>query len=203
GAGLVLGAGLIDDMSGSGPRGLRQHMATLARGRATTGLLKIAASIAGGMFVALALPGRDFAEAVLVVLTVAGCCNVWNGLDVSPGRAGKVFVLAAIVVLLAGSRSAPWAVLAVVLGAEVPLLLPDLRERAMLGDAGANLLGFFIGAAVAASLSAAGLFVAVAVVVVLNLLAETVTLSRLVRSIAPLRWFDGLGRVSGPSFPPN
>jgi hypothetical protein len=32
--------------------------------------------------------------------------------------------------------------------------------------------------------------------VVLNLLAETVTLSRIIRSVPPLRWFDDLGRLS-------
>jgi hypothetical protein len=31
--------------------------------------------------------------------------------------------------------------------------------------------------------------------VTLNVLAETVTLSRLIEAVAPLHWFDRLGRV--------
>jgi hypothetical protein len=37
--------------------------------------------------------------------------------------------------------------------------------------------------------------VAAALAVGLNLLAETVTLSRVIRGAAPLRWFDDLGRI--------
>jgi hypothetical protein len=34
------------------------------------------------------------------------------------------------------------------------------------------------------------------VAVALNVLAETVTLSRLIDAVAPLRWFDRVGRVA-------
>ena len=71
----------------------------------------------------------------------------------------------------------------------------------MLGDAGANLLGFTAGIGLYLSLPAWGIAVAALVVVGLNVLAETVSLTRLIEAAPPLRWFDRLGRMrsDGPS----
>ena len=69
------------------------------------------------------------------------CTNVFNLLDLRPGRAIKVFVvLGAALTAASGEVRALWALglfaaPALVAGAY------DLRERAMLGDTGANLLG--------------------------------------------------------------
>jgi len=38
---LVFGAGLIDDLAPQGPRGLRDHLRSVASGRVTTGLIKV------------------------------------------------------------------------------------------------------------------------------------------------------------------
>jgi hypothetical protein len=65
----------------------------------------------------------------------------------------------------------------------------------MLGDAGANLLGFTVGLGLALRLATWQLAVAAAVVVALNVLAETVTLSRVIDAAPPLRWVDRLGRL--------
>ena len=37
--------------------------------------------------------------------------------------------------------------------------------------------------------------VAAAIAVVINAVAETVTLSRVIEAVPPLRWFDALGRL--------
>jgi hypothetical protein len=44
-------------------------------------------------------------------------------------------------------------------------------------------------------------WVAAGVAVTLNVLADTVTLSRLIDTVAPLRWFDRLGRVPASDEP--
>jgi UDP-GlcNAc:undecaprenyl-phosphate/decaprenyl-phosphate GlcNAc-1-phosphate transferase len=85
--------------------------------------------------------------------------------------------------------------LAIALGAGLALLAVDLRERAMLGDSGANVLGFLVGVALFLTLRTWALVVAAAVIVVLHVLAETVTLSRLIDAAPPLRWLDRLGRA--------
>jgi UDP-GlcNAc:undecaprenyl-phosphate/decaprenyl-phosphate GlcNAc-1-phosphate transferase len=126
---------------------------------------------------------------------VAGCANLWNGLDVRPGRALKFGLVAMI-----GILNTPIGLLPTLPGAALGSALalwPDLRERAMLGDSGANLLGFTIGLGLYIVLAGWGVFLAAAVAVALNVLAETVTLSRAIEVVPPLRWFDGLGRLPG------
>lgn len=195
GAGLVFAAGLIDDLAPVGPRGLRNHVRELASGHMTTGILKLIVTL-GASVLAVALVDRgDGTTRLASVVLVAGTTNVWNGLDVRPGRALKVFVLATLVLTLIGARGAAMVVVVLAPIALVALWF-DVRERAMLGDAGANLLGFSVGVALVASLPSWTIVGASAAAVGMNILAETVTFSRVIDSTAPLRWFDRLGRVS-------
>jgi UDP-N-acetylmuramyl pentapeptide phosphotransferase/UDP-N-acetylglucosamine-1-phosphate transferase len=195
GATLVFAAGFADDLRPGGPRGLLAHGRSLLRGRPTTGLLKAVAGLAGSVLVVLTVHGRSPLVMGAGVLLIAGATNLWNGLDVAPGRAGKAFVLAAVPMLF----FAPPALLARVLGAEVAALWPDLRERGMLGDAGSNVLGFVAGAAAYTELTGLGVAIAAAVAVALNLVAETVTLSRGIRAVPPLRWLDRAGQLPDDS----
>jgi hypothetical protein len=126
---------------------------------------------------------------------IAGCANLWNGLDVRPGRALKFGLVAMIGIVNAPVGSLP--TLPGVAFGSVLALWPDLRERAMLGDSGANLLGFTVGTGLYVVLPGQGVAVGAVAAVVLNVLAETVTLSRAIDAIPPLRWFDGLGRLPG------
>lgn len=192
---LVFLAGLADDLFGRGPRGLRAHARALARGQVTTGAVKLVAAVGGGILAVLAFPGRSLLDRALGVLLVAGSANLWNGLDVAPGRAVKGFLPVAAALLAVRPAGAVAPLLAGALGGAVGVGVFDLRERAMLGDSGANLLGFAAGAALYAVLPLLGVAVAAAGIVALNLAAETVTLSRLIESVPPLRWADGAGRA--------
>jgi len=73
----------------------------------------------------------------------------------------------------------------------------DLRERAMLGDCGSNLLGFGAGLWLYVASSDVGVIALAVTAVSLNMVAETITLSRSIDSIPPLRWVDALGRLPG------
>ena len=195
GAAIVFLAGVVDDGFGGDVRGLRGHLRALADGHVTTGVLKLAAAVLASA-IAVAWTPRDHLWAnLLALVAIAGCTNVWNGLDVAPGRALKGFLVVSAVLLVVELR----AFLSVWAGAAVALLWPDLRERGMLGDSGANVLGFLAGAEIVRRLPDPWLPVAAAVVVALNLLAETVTFSRTIEAIPPLRWFDRLGRVAEPT----
>jgi UDP-GlcNAc:undecaprenyl-phosphate GlcNAc-1-phosphate transferase len=191
GLGLVLGAGLVDDLRGAGgPRGLRGHALAVGAGRPSTGLLKAVAAVAAGALIVL-VHDRGLATDLLGVVCIAGCANLWNALDVRPGRSLKAFLVAATVLL-----GFDVDVLALAFGgAAVAALWPDLRERAMLGDAGAFVLGLAAGSDLYIRLPGWGVAVAAVLAIALNLLAETVTLSRIIRGVAPLRWFDDLGRI--------
>lgn len=192
---LVGAAGLVDDLVPIGPRGLRGHLHELLEGHMTTGVLKVLVGVGSAVVVVALQPSREGWVSVAGVLLVAACTNVWNGLDVRPGRALKAFLPVALVFVLLGDHADAPAVVGMLVAA-VLALPADLRERAMLGDAGSNPLGFAAGVGLYAALPDLGVLVAAAAAVGLNVLADTVTLSRAIEAIPPLRWVDRLGRVS-------
>jgi hypothetical protein len=193
GALLVCAAGLVDDLAPGGPRGLRGHARAALSGHVTTGVVKVLVTAGAAVVVVELLDRGDGVTRLGGVLLIAASTNVWNGLDVRPGRALKAF-LVLMLVLAFTEASSPAGVLGISVFAGAGLvLIPDLREWAMLGDAGSNLLGFTAGIMLAGALPAWAMWPAAAVAVALNVVAETVTFSRVIDAIPPLRWFDRLG----------
>jgi hypothetical protein len=193
GLGLVAGGGFLDDLAGHRARGFRGHLASLARGRLTTGILKLGLGMATGVTLAVVAGGsvvRVVASAVLIVVSI----NLWNALDVAPGRTLKWGVAVLGAVLLAAFDRPTGALAGAGLGAAVGVLPFDLGERGMLGDAGSNPLGLVAGLGLAVVLPTWGIILAAAVALGLQVVAETVTISRLIEATPPLRWADRLGR---------
>ncbi len=189
----VFCAGLVDDLSPDATRGVRNHLSALLSGRVTTGIAKLVVVAAAAIVSVTLLGGTKGVGGIAGVILVAGCANLWNGLDVRPGRALKFGLVAML-----GVASAPIWLIPTLPGMAAGSLLalwPDLRERAMLGDGGANLLGFSIGLGLFAVLTGAWLVVAALAAVTLNVLADTLTLSRPIDAVSALRWFDRLGRL--------
>lgn len=189
--------GTLDDLAGTGDdRGFRGHLRALAAGRVTTGLLKLA----GGTVVAVVAvavasgpaPGarRLLADAALV----AGCANLANLLDRRPGRVTKA-ALAGFAVLAVAGRAAPeLASVAVVVGAAAALVVGDLRERLMLGDAGSNPLGAAVGLGVVLAAPPLARTLVLVAVLALNAAGEAVSFSRVIDAVPPLRALDRAGR---------
>jgi UDP-N-acetylmuramyl pentapeptide phosphotransferase/UDP-N-acetylglucosamine-1-phosphate transferase len=189
---LVLG--LVDDlMEDAGRRGFRGHLRALARGRLTGGGIKLLGGGLAALVVAsLAMPERRHALLLpLGAVLVASTANLANLLDLRPGRCAKVFLPLWGVGCLLDPPGGAWS--AGLAGAAVAGLPYDLREEGMLGDAGANALGAVVG-----TLLLAGpvwlLVGAVAVLLVLQLLAERVSFSRVIDGNRVLRAADRLGR---------
>jgi len=199
-AGLGL-LGLFDDLAGVGQSGgFRGHLRALASGRLTSGSIKLAGGAAIGVVVAASLSPSDLAgPAVLAVLrdgaVVALAANLVNLFDRRPGRALKVATLV-FVVAAAVSRSATLAMPAIGVGAGLGVLWPDLRERCMLGDTGANALGGLCGVALLVAAPSGGARWAVVVALLaLNALSELVSFSRVIDAVPPIRWVDRLGAL--------
>ncbi|HEV8682612.1 MAG TPA: hypothetical protein VGS09_07545 [Actinomycetota bacterium] len=188
-------AGLADDLSRGGPRGLRGHMASLLSGRPTTGIFKLAVGLTAGIVLA-ALLGGGVMRIVGAAVLIAACANVWNALDVVPGRALKWAVVPLGVALVIGWTGPSALFAGAALGASMGVLPFDLLERGMLGDAGSNPLGLLVGFVLAAVLPETGVVLAALAALLLQAAAETVTISRLVETTPPLRWLDRLGRRS-------
>lgn len=186
--------GFIDDALGGEDRGFRGHVRALRDGRVTTGLLKIGGGAALA-FVLAAQPGfvtgkRLVADALLIAL----CANLGNLLDRAPGRVIKVAIVAWIpLAFIAGTGPVGIAV-APVMGAAVGMLPDDLRERSMLGDTGANLLGGVLGLMAVFTLGRGARTGVLIALIILNLASEFISFSRVIERIPPLRFLDRLGR---------
>jgi UDP-N-acetylmuramyl pentapeptide phosphotransferase/UDP-N-acetylglucosamine-1-phosphate transferase len=187
---LVFVAGLLDDRLGAPVHGVRAHFGALAHGRVTSGIVKVVAALVAATIVVVSTGTRGW-TAVMAILLVAGTTNLVNVLDVAPGRALKFSLAVGALLLLIRSSGLGWATV----GQSAVLLPFDVRERGMLGDAGANLLGFVLGYVAFEALSTTWMAVALVGVLILNALAETVTLTRIIRATPPLRWFDDLWQI--------
>ncbi len=192
--------GAIDDVAGSGEhRGFKGHVLALLAGRVTTGLFKLLGGAAVALVavspIALAASdgtiGRLLADAALVAL----CANLGNLFDRGPGRAIKVSLVAFAVLVLAAGADESLSAVAVVAGAAAGLLVDDLREHFMLGDAGANALGAALGLGVVLAASPGTRNLVLVAVAVLNVLGEVVSFSRVIDAVGPLRAFDRVGRL--------
>jgi UDP-GlcNAc:undecaprenyl-phosphate/decaprenyl-phosphate GlcNAc-1-phosphate transferase len=197
GFGLV---GLLDDLAGSGAsRGFGGHLRALGEGRLTTGMVKLI----GGAVVAIVAVGAVadvggigdvgvgglLARAVVLALAA----NLGNLFDRAPGRVVKMTLLGFTVVALAVRDDVTLSGPALTVGAGMAMLVPDLRERCMLGDTGANVLGAAVGLAIAASVTTSTALVVAAGLAALNLASERISFSRVIDRVAPLRWADRLG----------
>lgn len=196
---VVLGFGLlgfVDDVVGSGrDRGFRGHLRELFRGRLTPGGLKL---VGGGGVAVLAvyLAGADsLAGLARDAALVALAANLGNLFDLAPGRAIKVGLIAGVALAVGAGASPSLRGVAVVLGAAAGLLWPDLRERLMLGDTGANPLGAVLGLGVVLACAPSTRVAVLVIVLLLNLASEFVSFSRVIAAVPPLRAFDGVGRT--------
>lgn len=192
--------GLVDDVAGStADRGFRGHLRALAHGRLTTGGLKLV----GGAALALAVagpvadgsPGRLLADAALVALAA----NLGNLFDRAPGRTIKVGAAAFVALAAATAWDPALGAVAVVVGAALGLLLDDLHEHLMLGDAGANALGAVLGLGTVLACAPTTRTVVLVAVAALNVGAEVVSFSRVIDAVPPLRALDRLGRLRAPT----
>jgi UDP-GlcNAc:undecaprenyl-phosphate/decaprenyl-phosphate GlcNAc-1-phosphate transferase len=185
--------GLLDDALGGAPRGWRGHGAAVLGGGISTGALKAAGSLGLALY-ALSGLGYDDGEYLLAAAVLVLSTNLFNLLDLRPGRSAKVFVaLGAGLTLGAWDADPLWA-LGLFAGAALVVGWFDLRERAMLGDTGSNLLGALAGLWIVLALGTLGQAIALALVLAITIYGEFRSISGLVERVPLLRQLDSLGR---------
>ena len=190
----MFAVGLWDDLKGDElPRGFAGHLSSLRQARWTGGLVKL---VGGSLtaLIAVLLLGMPIVAALLAAACIALSANLINLFDRAPGRAGKVFLLGALPIAVLGTVGSA-ALLAGAIGAVAVALPLDLRARAMLGDAGANPLGAWLGLGLAIHLwSTSWLVVVVVALLALNLASERWSFSEVIANNRWLARMDHLGR---------
>lgn len=190
--------GLLDDLLDAPARGLRGHARALLGGGFSTGVLKAVGTLALALAV---LSGRSdgLAELALSVGVLVLATNAFNLLDLRPGRAAKAFLLLGVALLALTRDAEPLRELGVLIGPLMVLGFHDLRERAMLGDTGSNLLGALAGFWMVTTLDVGGELAALAALVALTAYGELRSISRAIERLGPLRALDRLGRRPEPA----
>jgi UDP-N-acetylmuramyl pentapeptide phosphotransferase/UDP-N-acetylglucosamine-1-phosphate transferase len=196
--------GLLDDLVGSGnstgvadaaPRGWRGHASATLGGGFSTGAVKAAGSLGLALF-ALSGTGRDTGEYLLAVAVLVIATNLFNLLDLRPGRSIKALaLLGAALTIGAFDADVLWT-LGLFAGPLLVLLPLDLRERGMLGDTGSNVAGALAGLWLVLTLSPLGQGIALAVMVAATVYGEFRSIAALIDRTPVLRHIDSVGRIS-------
>jgi UDP-GlcNAc:undecaprenyl-phosphate GlcNAc-1-phosphate transferase len=181
--------GLIDDLAGGAPRGWRGHGRALARGEVSTGAIKALGTV--GLAACVATGGAGYLAEILVLVLAA---HLGNLLDTRPGRSEKALGLTALVICLASWSLAPLEPIAPLIPAVAACSWLTLRERAMLGDTGASLIGAMIGVLLVTTLSADGVALALVGLIVISLYGEFRSISAAIERVPLLERLDSLGR---------
>jgi hypothetical protein len=191
--------GFLDDALGRGeaaatPRGWRGHWGALRRGSLSTGAIKAVGALALAAYV---VSGRGLeswrylADVALLLLAT----NLFNLLDLRPGRAEKALALLGAGLCLGAWTLEPLELLGIFAGPVLVGAWLTLGERAMLGDTGSNLIGAVAGVWLLTVLGGDGRLVALAIVLALTIYGEIRSISATIDSVPPLRWLDSLGRA--------
>jgi UDP-GlcNAc:undecaprenyl-phosphate GlcNAc-1-phosphate transferase len=191
--------GFLDDALGRGevtgaPRGWRGHARALRQGSLSTGAVKALGALALAAYV---VSGRGLeswryiADVALLILAT----NAFNLLDLRPGRAEKGLALLGAGLCIGAWTLAPLELLGIFAGPVLVGAWFTLRERAMLGDTGSNLVGAVGGVWLLTTLAPDERLIALAAVAGLTIYGELRSISATIESVPPLRWLDSLGRA--------
>ncbi len=193
--------GLLDDLVGSDsagaskPRGWRGHASATLGGGFSTGAVKAGGSLGLALF-ALSGSGRDAGEYLLAVAVLVIATNLFNLLDLRPGRSIKALVLLGAALTIGAWDVDPLWALGLFVGPLLVLLPLDLRERGMLGDTGSNVAGALAGLWLVLTLSPLGQGIALAVMLAATVYGEFRSIAAVIDRTPVLRHIDSVGRIS-------
>jgi UDP-GlcNAc:undecaprenyl-phosphate GlcNAc-1-phosphate transferase len=176
-------------------KGFRGHLGTLLQeGRMTSGLLKAWGGGATACIAALAL-SNGLTEFIVHAGLLAFATNLINLFDLRPTRAIKVFwLLTGITIALSWSALPAYLWILPALTASLLLFFPDARQQVMLGDTGSNFLGFLAGFLLMVTLPMPLKCFFLFIFILLHVLAEFISFSRVIEAVRWLRRIDQWGR---------
>jgi hypothetical protein len=103
-------------------------------------------------------------------------------------------MLASVPLAVSSESIAARRIATLAVGASAGVLVPDLRERTMLGDAGANCIGALLGVGAVTDASSRRIALTLAALAGLTAASEVVSFSSVIERNAVLRALDRAGR---------
>jgi UDP-GlcNAc:undecaprenyl-phosphate/decaprenyl-phosphate GlcNAc-1-phosphate transferase len=191
---------LMDDTLGQGadagaPRGWREHTRAVLSGRLSTGAVKAVGALALAAYATSGL-GRESLDYLVDLALLLLATNAANLLDLRPGRAEKALFLVGAGLCLGYWTVAPVELLGLFIGPVAVGAWFTLRERAMLGDSGSNVIGALIGVWLVTTLSDPARYWALGLLALLTIYGEFRSISSAIERVPLLKQLDSLGRVS-------
>lgn len=191
----VAAFGVFDDGYSGESRGWRGHGAAVSAGGIPTGAVKALGTLGLAAWTAFALAPDDFLRYAVIVLILVLATNLFNIIDLRPGRAVKTFVIVALALIIAQGTDLLEG-LGAYAGAILVVGIYDLREQGMLGDTGANVVGAVAGLWLVNAITSTGGLVAAAVILAaITAYGEFRSISAFVERTPGLRHLDSVGRI--------
>lgn len=186
--------GLLDDLIGRKDiKGLRGHIRALFHGEITTGAIKAIL----GFFISLVVSSilsKTFIDFLINSFIIGLFTNFINLFDLRPGRAIKVFIFLALILLITSLNNKYTYILWSFFGILMSYINFDLKAKAMMGDVGSNTLGFTLGVFAASSFHIIGRLIILILLVVFHILAEKISFSKVIEDNRILKYLDMIGR---------
>lgn len=186
-------AGALDDLIGNrNVSGLKGHFKSLLKGELTTGGFKALFGGFVGLVVSVCI-SRNIGDIIINTLVIALSTNLMNLFDLRPGRAIKAYLVIMIPIyftLTGYIKALPLLILPNVLA----YFNTDLKARGMMGDTGSNVLGISIGVLMAFGYDMKVRVVWLVFLVLMHLITEKFSLTKIIEKNKVLKFIDNLGR---------
>jgi hypothetical protein len=187
--------GLVDDTFGDGKwRGFKGHFGALfLEGRITSGLLKAVGGLLCSVIAVLWFGGGcSFTSLVVGVALICSSANGINLLDKRPSRAIKAFWMLCAVSIVFSRHELRMLPFMLILST-LPYSYYDFTSKAMLGDAGSNMLGAILGAFIWLATAVPFQIAILLIWLGLHVYSEKHSLTEAIAKVRLLRWIDELG----------
>lgn len=186
--------GLLDDLIGDKKvKGLRGHIKSFFNGKLTTGAIKAFL----GLFISFVISSyitSTFVDFVINALLIGLFTNFINLFDLRPGRATKTFIVISMLFLISSSKTYNDYIVYSMYGLLIPYILLDLKAEIMMGDTGANVLGFTLGIYAAINFEIVPRIIILCILILIHFMAEKVSFSKVIENNKILKYLDNIGR---------
>lgn len=186
-------AGIIDDTIGNRDvSGLGGHFRSLLNGNLTTGGFKALFGGFVGLLISVTI-SKNIVDIVVNTLIIALSTNFMNILDLRPGRAIKVYLLIMFSIFIKATSDFRNMVVLI-----IPSVLSyfriDLKAKAMMGDAGSNVLGISLGIFFVMGFTLKTRLLWLLFLIFIHGVTEKYSLTKIIENNKVLNYIDKIGR---------